>query len=96
MTSQNQTTKPKSSPPLVWAFLPLCILIVPLVAMRFTDAVEWGVGDFSIAALLLMAVGLGGILIARERSKFSAAMLLGGLIVLVALFTWIELAVGIL
>jgi hypothetical protein len=34
------------------------ILLVPLVAMQFTDEVDWGVADFVLAGLLLGGAGL--------------------------------------
>jgi hypothetical protein len=35
-----------------------CILLVPLVAMQFTDEVDWGVFDFVFAGALLGGAGL--------------------------------------
>jgi hypothetical protein len=34
------------------------ILLVPLVAMQFTDEVDWGVADFAVAGALLGGTGL--------------------------------------
>lgn len=71
------------------------LLILPLVAMRFTGGVNWGPGDFVAAAALL----LGGAFIfdrasraQRPRQQLAAIgiALLAGL-----LLVWAELAVGI-
>jgi hypothetical protein len=35
-----------------------CILLVPLVAMQFTDEVDWGLADFVVAGALLGGTGL--------------------------------------
>jgi hypothetical protein len=35
-----------------------CILLLPLVAMQFTDEVDWGVADFALAGALLGGTGL--------------------------------------
>jgi hypothetical protein len=35
-----------------------CILLLPLVAMQFTDEVDWGVADFVFAGVLLGGSGL--------------------------------------
>jgi len=95
MNPQKQTLQAKASPSLVWALLPLLVLIIPLVAMPFTEAVVWGTGDFAVAALLLISLGLGGVLMVRQRGRLSLLMILGAVIVIGAALTWIELAVGL-
>jgi hypothetical protein len=40
------------------ALVTACVLLVPLVAMQFTDEVDWGVADFVIAGVLLGGTGL--------------------------------------
>ena len=34
------------------------VLLIPLIAMQFTDEVNWSGGDFVFAALLLLGVGI--------------------------------------
>jgi hypothetical protein len=34
------------------------LLLLPLVAMQFTEEVDWGVGDFVIFGSLLVAAGV--------------------------------------
>jgi hypothetical protein len=40
------------------ALVTACILLLPLVAMQFTDEVDWGVADFVLAGVLLGGTGL--------------------------------------
>ncbi len=71
------------------------LLLVPLVAMRFSTEVNWGPGDFVVAAALLFGSGmlyaLGASLVS---SKFKRLLI--GIAVLATLLTvWAELAVGL-
>ena len=96
MDSKKQLGSAKPAPSFAWALSPLAILIVPLFAMQLTDSVNWGPGDFVVASTLLVAVGLGSVLIARQRARISPQVVLGILIIALALLAWVELAVGIL
>jgi hypothetical protein len=70
------------------------ILMVPLVAMQFTDEVRWDLRDFIVIGGLLISTGL---LYELITSKFDSkyygiiAIVLAAALVL----TWMELAVGI-
>ena len=71
------------------------LLLIPLIAMQFTDEVNWSSLDFVIAGVLLLSTGLLCELVirkikhARYRIAICAALL--GALALI----WIELAVGI-
>ena len=71
------------------------LLLVPFVAMQFTDEVNWSGADFIVAGVLL--VGLVGIaeLISVVITKKSHRLLLGGVALIIFLLVWAELAVGI-
>ena len=72
------------------------VLLVPLVAMRFTDAVAWSAMDFVVMGALLFAAGFAYELISR-RLKTPAQRWLAGLGILVmVVLVWVELAVGAL
>jgi len=79
----------------VWIALGTCtVLLVPLVAMQFTAAVNWGIADFIVMGALLFGAGSIFILVARKvpRRHWIAV----GVAVGVAfLYVWAELAVGI-
>ena len=44
------------------------VLLIPLVAMQFTKEVQWTVGDFMFAALLIGLVGTAFELAVREHA----------------------------
>ena len=71
------------------------ILMIPLVAMQFTDEVDWKLGDFVIMGILLLSTGLACELVMRKvKSTEGRIAVIAG--ILVALFLiWAELAVGI-
>jgi hypothetical protein len=73
----------------------LAILLVPAVAMRFTDEVNWGPGDFLVGGALLAGTGLAYVLAARGVTRRPWRFLLGALLALGLLLVWAELAVGI-
>lgn len=73
----------------------LALLLIPLVAMQFTNEVKWELNDFIIAATLLLGSGLLAEIILRKVNSPKRRMgFLIGLIVVVLLI-WVELAVGI-
>jgi len=70
------------------------MLLVPLVAMRFTGEVNWTGSDFLVAAVLLL--GAGSVLELLRRLPNRRRRLAGvGLLGLVFAYVWAELAVGI-
>lgn len=78
----------------LWSFAAL-LLLLPLVAMQVTDAVNWGPEDFLAAAGLIGGAGLGVELAVRcIRTRMVMFAAIAGVVVL-ALLAWAELAVGI-
>lgn len=75
-------------------FTTTVILMVPLVAMRFTNEVRWDLQDFIIMGGLLLSTGLTYELVAAQvgarHRPFIAA-----LFIIAILIAWVELAVGI-
>jgi hypothetical protein len=72
------------------------VLLLPLVAMLFTDAVDWDWFDFAAMALLLGCTGLAVEFLAT-RSRSTSYRAGAGLGLLAAfLLIWINLAVGII
>lgn len=78
-----------------WIALTTClILMIPLAAMRLTDAVDWNIADFLVMGLLLFGASSAFVLVARSvRRKYwipAGIAPAAGL-----LYVWAELAVGI-
>ncbi len=72
------------------------LLLLPLVAMRFTDEVNWGPEDFLVAAILIGGTGL--LFELAVRSVRDPAFRAGAAVALAASFLliWLNLAVGII
>ena len=70
-------------------------MLVPLVAMRFTDEVAWGWMDFLLAGALLFGAGSAVVLASRrfKRPAQRAAVVLAT--TLIVALVWAELAVGL-
>jgi hypothetical protein len=71
------------------------LLLIPLIAMQFTDEVKWTLLDFVVAAVLLLGVGLMCELVLRKVNKIGLRIALCVAILTALLFIWLELAVGI-
>jgi uncharacterized membrane protein YgdD (TMEM256/DUF423 family) len=71
------------------------ILLVPLVAMRFTREVNWGLLDFAVAAVLLAGTGSLYVLLTHKLRTAPQRRLVGGGLLLTLLLLWAELAVGV-
>jgi hypothetical protein len=71
------------------------VLLIPLIAMHFTDEVNWTLSDFIVMGILLLGTGLVCEIIIRKVSKTNWRIALCLVILLVFFLTWAELAVGI-
>ncbi len=79
----------------LWALLGV-LLLLPAIAMLFTDEVRWTGADFIAAAAIFAVVGCAIELIVRfvDQSGLRTALVYG--VILAALATWADGAVGIL
>ena len=72
------------------------ILMIPFLAMKFTNEVNWSLLDFTVMGVLLFGTGLTYVFISRASGSilYRAA---AGIAVLTGLFLiWVNLAVGII
>ncbi len=72
------------------------LLLIPLVAMQFTDEVNWSLSDFVVMGVLLLGTGLMCELVMRKVNKIKYRIAICGALLAVLVIIWIELAVGIL
>jgi hypothetical protein len=75
-------------------FVAAGLLLVPLVAMRFTAEVDWDVRDFVVMGFLLFAAG-GSWVLAMRRAPRKHRVFIGGMFIAALLYIWAELAVGV-
>jgi hypothetical protein len=71
------------------------ILLVPLVAMQFTNEVVWTLSDFVVAGVLLVGTGLAFAAGMRKARSVRNRAIFGAAILVAFLLVWAELAVGI-
>ena len=71
------------------------LLLIPFIALQFTDEVDWSLFDFVLAGVLLLGTGLMCELVMRKVTKIGHRVAIC-LALMAALFLiWLELAVGI-
>ena len=71
------------------------LLLIPLIAMQFTDEVNWTLSDFVVAGALLLGTGLMCELVIRKVKKIEYRIGICVALLVVLLLIWAELAVGI-
>jgi dipeptide/tripeptide permease len=72
------------------------ILTIPILGKLYTDDFQWALPDFIIGAMLLYGTSFMIDVILRKVQKKSHRIALSGLILLVLLCIWAELAVGLI
>lgn len=78
------------------ALATVCVLLIPLVAMQFTDKVAWTLFDFIFAGALLFGTGLTYELIARRVGTAAYRIAVGIALIAAFLLVWVNGAVGII
>jgi hypothetical protein len=71
------------------------ILLIPFIAMQFTDEVYWTLFDFFIGGVLLLGTGLICEFVIRKVKKIDYRIAISVVIITIFLLIWAELAVGI-
>ena len=71
------------------------ILLVPLIAMQFTNEVDWKLADFIVMGILLTGTGVICEFVLRKVKKIQYRVLLIGVVLVFLFLIWAELAVGI-
>lgn len=73
----------------------MALLMIPFIAMQFTNEVNWTLSDFVVAGVLLLTTGLIAELIMRKIKKINYRILLLFVLIIILLLIWAELAVGV-
>ena len=69
--------------------------MIPLLAMQFTDDVNWSIFDFVVMGFLLLFFSLGIDITMKKVKNQNVKILYVVLTILIFLLIWAELAVGI-
>lgn len=72
------------------------LLLVPFIAMKFTDEVKWTPFDFVVAGVLLLGTGLAIEIVLRIVKQFKYRLAMCAAILFVLFIVWAELAVGLI
>ena len=73
----------------------VAILLVPLIAMQFTNEVKWSLPDFLVMGSLLLGTGLLCEYVIRKVNKTGPRIAIIAAILIALFLVWAELAVGI-
>ena len=71
------------------------LLLIPLIAMQFTDEVKWTLFDFIVAGVLLISTGLIFDLVIRKVKNLNYQIVISIALFIILLLIWAELAVGL-
>jgi hypothetical protein len=72
------------------------MLLIPLIAMLFTDEMQWSLVDFMVAAALLIGAGVTYEFVASRGSTIVHRAAVGLSVLTALLLVWVSLAVGII
>jgi len=70
-------------------------LLIPLIAMQFSDDVHWSVADFIFAATFFIVAGLVFEFLVKKLKNKKQRIIAGVIAALFFAFLWAEFAVGI-
>jgi hypothetical protein len=79
----------------ILTFAPLALLLIPLIAMHYSDEVHWTLIDFAIMGVLLLIAGMWTQRVVHKVKSFPRRATYIILVILLFLLVWAELAVGI-
>jgi len=85
----------KNKRPIIIVLTTVILLLIPFIAMQFTEEVNWTLSDFLVAGALLIGTGLLIDFAIRKIKNIWYRIAISIAILLVLLLVWAELAVGI-
>lgn len=81
---------------LIVALITILILSVPMVAMQFTDEVNWSIPDFIIMGALLFGTGMAYVSVTRFATEILYRVAFGLALGSTLFMIWANLAVGLI
>jgi len=76
-------------------FSPLLLLLLPLIGMFVSNEVNWSFFDFIVMGILILSLSFGIKQVLKATKNIKYRILIIGLILILFLLIWAELAVGI-
>ena len=76
-------------------FLPLLLLLIPLIGMLFSNEVNWSFFDFIIMGILILSLSFSIKQVLKTTKNKNYRILIITVILILFLLIWAELAVGI-
>lgn len=73
----------------------ISLLLIPFVAMQFSDDVNWSAFDFLIMGVMLLLAGSGIEWILRKQNKISKKIIYILIVLFIFILLWAEMAVGL-
>lgn len=89
------STMTTTSRALLIAFIPLTLLLLPLIGMQVSDEVNWSTFDFMVGGALLLGIGSLVAFITTTVKKAKVRWIMIAVALLMFLLVWAELAVGV-
>lgn len=80
---------------IIFLAIAVAILLIPLIAMQFTNEVDWDIFDFAIMGFLLLGTATVCEIVLRLVKSIKYRILICGVVLLAFFLIWAELAVGI-
>ena len=74
---------------------PLFLLLIPLIGMTITDEINWSPFDFIIMGSLLFLLSIGINFMSNRTNNVKNRLLYIGILVIIFMLIWAELAVGL-
>ena len=76
-------------------FSPLLLLLLPLLGMFVSNEVNWSFFDFIVMGILILSFSFGIKQVLKTTKNIKYRILIIGIILILFLLLWAELAVGI-
>ena len=76
-------------------FLPLLLLLIPLIGMFFSNEINWSFFDFIIMGILILSLSFSIKQVLKTTKNINYRILIIAVVLILFLLIWAELAVGV-